>query len=394
MTRPPEIYLNDAATSWPKAPGVVEAVCEAIEMLPGHSERSIGEHAHFPGRLPAGQVVRECRTRLALRLGVANPERVIFPTSVTHALNLALWGMALTLSPSDRVITSVAEHNSVLRPLRHAARLRGFDIRTVGLDGDLSLSFAQFADELAGGAALVVLTHASNVTGRIYPVERFFRLAKEAGAVTLLDASQSMGHVPISPADLFADMVAFPGHKGLRGPVGVGVLYVSPGIDLAQVFVGGTGGWSDVFFQPEEMPVRLEAGTPNLPVIAGLNQALCWHEKEGEEAIRREEGLAAMLRQGLRAVPGLRIFDDVPGARYSPVVSFKVEGKGVEETGRALVQEHGIVCRAGLHCAPLIHAYLGTPGEGTVRFSVSGFNTGEEIDRTLQAVRAVALKGC
>jgi len=329
---------------------------------------------------------------VAALLGVREATRVVLVSGVTHALNVALWGIGLTLPRGARIITSVAEHNAVLRPLRHLAKWRrDLRISLLELDADGGFDEAAFARLLTEQTALVALIHASNVTGRVYDVAPLFARAKAAGAITLLDASQTMGHLPVHPHELHADLVAFTGHKGLRGPVGTGGLYVSPGIELEPVFVGGTGQLSDVYYQPEMMPMRLEAGTPNTPAIAGLTAALRWREREGEAFIRREEINAEKLREGLRAISGVQIYDDVPGARYTPVVSIRLTDLPVAATGQRLYDEYGIICRTGLHCAPLMHRALGTAPAGTVRFSLSGFTTEAEIDHALTAVRRLAV---
>lgn len=383
-------YFNDAATSWPKAPGVAEAVYRAIDQPPVNPGRDGGKFEVLADRCPLGPAVRECRSRLALHLGVPTPTRIGLCNSVTHALNLAIWGIGLTLPRGVEVITSVAEHNSVLRPLRHLQKWHDVKITTIDLDAQDMFDMHTFDRALAQGAAFVILSHASNITGHLYDVAPLFARAKAAGAITLLDASQTMGHVPVHPKELHADLVAFPGHKGLRGPVGVGGLYVAPDIELEPVFVGGTGGQSALEYQPEEMPTRLEAGTPNTPAIAGLNAALRWHEQEGETFIRTERLRADQLRQGLREIPGVRLYDDHPEAEYVPVLSFRLDGLSVEEAGQRFMDEYHIICRTGLHCAPLMHQALGTFPEGTIRFSVSGFTTEEEIHYVLESVRQLA----
>ena len=290
------MYLNNAATGWPRAPGVVEAVAEALSAPPAHPGRAAGRVADFRS---------ECRARTAALLGVGDPTRIVLTTHATHALNLAIRG--LDLPPGARVVTTVTEHNSVLRPLNHLRAERGLRITIVGLDAGGAIDTAAFAAALAQQPALVAINHASNVTGHIADVGPLFARAKDAGATTLLDASQSLGHVPIQPDSLGADLIAFTGHKGLHGPPGVGGLYVAPHIELAQVYVGGTGVRSDLELHPAEMPTRLEAGTPNIPALAGFAAALRWHEVNAAQSRRRETELARRLRSGLRGVLGVEI---------------------------------------------------------------------------------------
>ena len=235
-----------------------------------------------------------------------------------------------------------------------------------------------------------MLNHASNVTGRIQDVRPLFARAHEHGAVTLLDASQTLGHVPVHPESLGADLVAFTGHKALRGPPGTGGLYVSPAVDLEQVIVGGTGVRSDLEFHPPEMPMRLEAGTPNLPAFPGLAVALRWHAVAGRSFQEKEQVVARKLMDGLEGIEGIQIMDHDRQAGRVPIVSFRSGGWTVGDCGYALAHSFGIIFRTGLHCAPLIHAAIGSAPDGTIRFSPSGFTTEEEIDSVLGAVKTLA----
>jgi selenocysteine lyase/cysteine desulfurase len=325
---------------------------------------------------------------LARLLGAAAPERVVFTPGATQALNLAILGLGLRRG--EHVITSVTEHNSVLRPLAHLTDRAGIQVTEIGLDEHGDVDAEGFGLALLESPRLVVLNHASNVTGRVNDVGPLFRQAKAAGAVTLLDASQSLGHWPVNAPELGADMVAFTGHKGLRGPAGTGGLYVAEPLELEPLLVGGTGVRSDLRRQPGDMPARLEAGSPNVPALAGLNAALCWLEAEGQAFAERAARLTEALRQGLREIPGVHLFDYTPAAGRLGVVSFRVDGWEVEETGYALEQSFGIACRAGLHCAPRIHAAIGSAPLGTVRFSPSGATTEAEIAQALAAVRRLA----
>jgi len=373
------IYLNNAASAWPRAPGVIEAVTACLARMPEHPGRSA--HAEFdaPG---------ECRTRLAKMLGSDRPERIVLTQHATHALNLAILGLGL--KPGDEVVTSVTEHNSMLRPLARLEDALDLHITLVGMAADGTLDEDAFEQALRRSPRLVAINHASNVTGRIQPVAAMLARAQQAGAVTLLDASQSLGHLPVDVRELNADLIAFTGHKGLRGPAGTGGLFVAPGLDLEQVVVGGTGIRSDLRLHPPEMPTRLEAGTPNVPALAGLAAALRWHEKHHGQFCTVEEARAEQMRAGLRNIPRVRLFGDSSGAPKLGIVSFRVDGWEVEETGFVLAESFGIVCRTGLHCAPLIHVALGSAPDGTVRFSPSGATTEAEIEQALAAVRRLA----
>jgi cysteine desulfurase / selenocysteine lyase len=383
------VYLNNAATAWPRAPGVTDQVRHFLEEIPDHPGRGI--HLQSCDPLHDHDPLTECRERIASLLSVRDPGRVALCSNATHALNLALLGQ--DWDTITRVITSVTEHNSVLRPLAHIRKKHPFDLLVIGLDGKGALDRTAFDASLEQGADLVVLNHASNVTGRIQDVRPLFERAKSGGAVTILDASQTLGHVPVHPESLCADLVAFTGHKALRGPPGTGGLYVSPAMELEQVFCGGTGTRSDLEFHPPEMPMRLEAGTPNIPAFAGLAAALRWHGHQGNAARQREQERAERLRDGLGGIPQVQIMDPVRDAGRVPIVSFLINGWPVQDCGYVLTNSFTIICRTGLHCAPLIHAAIGSAPEGTVRFSPSGFTTEEEIGYTLDAVRMLAKKG-
>ena len=388
------IYLNNAAEGWPKAPGVAAAVARAMEQPPFSPGRVAG-HAAAPAA--------ECRQRIANLLGVPDPRRVVLSASATHALNLAIHGLLThglladglgTHSSARRspavVITTVTEHNSVLRPLFLMERKQQARIITVGLDASGCLDSAAFERALSERPRLVAINHASNVTGRINCVERWFALAKDAGAVTLLDASQTVGHIPVLPSKLSADLVAFPGHKGLHGPAGTGALYVAPEVDLEQIVVGGSGQNSQSRSHPADMPERLEAGTANGPGLAGLAAALAWHAVNGEDFRQREKQAGRCLRDGLRSIPKVRLFDDAPEWERLSLVPFLVQGWPVDEVGLTLLESFGIVCRTGLHCAPLMHEAIGTMAEGTIRLSASGFNTDVEVQTAVASVARLA----
>jgi selenocysteine lyase/cysteine desulfurase len=278
----------------------------------------------------------------------------------------------------------------MLRPLTRLEAQMGLRLTVLGLAPDGTLDDDAFEQALTREPRLVALNHASNVTGQVLPVAGLFARAQRAGAVTLLDASQSLGHVPVDAGALHADMIAWTGHKGLRGPAGIGGLYVREGLELEQVIVGGTGVRSDLRLHPGEMPTRLEAGTPNVPALAGLDAALRWGEERGEAFEAVAAARTAQLRAGLKQIPAVRLFDGGEEAPGIGVVSFRMERWPVEETGYVLAESFGIVCRTGLHCAPLIHAAIGSAPEGTVRFSPSGATTEQDIDEAITAVRRMA----
>ena len=267
------IYLNNAATGWPRAQNVIKAVSDTMEHQPSSSGRVTGE---------SDTIINECRKQVAKMLDISDPSRIVLTVNATHALNLAIHG--LNLGNTDHIITTVLEHNSVLRPINHLKeKYPGLRISIISLDNNGDLDYDKFSQALSEEPSVVVINHASNVTGRIYDVSGLLFEAKKAGAITVLDATQTVGAIPVNPVRLNADLVAFTGHKALHGPPGTGVLYVSPELELKQVYVGGTGIRSDLALHPPEMPLRLEAGTPNSPALAGLYAALKWHEKKGNQ---------------------------------------------------------------------------------------------------------------
>ena len=325
-------------------------------------------------------------------MGVQDSRNIALAEHATHALNVAIRGHVAGLHSSGPVhaVTSVTEHNSVLRPLRHLEADGRVRLTIVPLAADGSIDEVAYTAALKDGAKLVVLNHSSNVTGRPNDVARLFAMAQEAGAVTLLDASQSIGHAIVDVGDLQADMVAVTGHKGLHGPPGTGALYVSPGVGLEPLIVGGSGSRSDLPLHPTDMPQRLEAGTPNVPAFEGLAVALDWIGSREPLFLEQERRLGRMLADGLRSIAGVTVYGGTDDEVDSSIASFRVEGWDVFETAYVLEASFGIMCRAGLHCAPLMHQALGTWPEGTVRYSVSGFTTEDDVLAGLDAVAVVA----
>ncbi|MCD6218217.1 aminotransferase class V-fold PLP-dependent enzyme [bacterium] len=374
-----KIYMNNAATSWPKAPGVAKAVFDELEQPSVHSTRTTSK---------TKGILDECRETLAGMLDVDDPNCIVLTANATQSLNIAIYG--LCRNGMKRVITTVMEHSSVIRPLYHRAESGGFEILIVGLDSGGAFDASQFDKLLESKPDLVAMCHASNVTGRINDIAPFFKKAKDAGAITLLDASQTLGHIPVHPKEMFADVVAFTGHKGLLGPAGTGGLYVSPEIELARIFVGGTGTCTEDRFHPEEMPIRLEAGTPNLPGFAGLLTSLKWMESDIEDFHETEKQNAKRMWDGIAEIPGVHVFDNNKVIDRMPLVSFRIGGVTVEDAGHILDSEYGIICRTGMHCAPLIHKAIGSSPEGTLRLSVSGFTTADEVEYVIDAVRRIA----
>ncbi len=380
------IYLDHAATSFPKPPEVSEAIAELLAHRAGNPGRS--GHALA---LAAQAAVADTRRQLAAFFGVRDPSRVVFTLNATDALNTALWGL---LRPGDRVVTTSLEHNAVVRPLSALAE-RGVAVTRVPCGPDGALDPDDLARALeAAPTRLVAMTHASNVCGTILPVREAARLAHRHGALLLVDAAQTAGVLPIDVVDMGIDLLAFPGHKGLLGPTGTGGLYVSPEVRLSPMRQGGTGTASEEERQPEALPEALEAGTVNTVGIAGLGAALRVVQARGLARIRAHEAaLTTRLLAGLRETPGVRVHGPADPGRQVAVVSITAEGWEPVDLGAALDSAFAIAVRPGLHCAPVAHRTLGTFPRGTLRLS-PGFTTTEvEIDEALAALRALAAAG-
>lgn len=367
------IYFNNAATSYPKPKEVIVAVTLCLKNLPISPGRS-----GMKGNCP----INICRSLIARLLDVENSSNIALCGNATAALNTAVWG--LPLKPKDRIIVTAAEHNSLLRPVFHRAKAQGLSVEVIPVDSQGRPLFQAFKDCIqAGGVKLTALNHSSNVTGAVTDPTPFFQLAKKAGAFTLLDASQTMGAVPVNAGSMYADMIAWTGHKSLLGPQGTGGLYVSESIKLDPFVTGGTGVRSDLLYQPEDMPMRLESGTPNIAAFAGLAAALELKKsyKSNGKALR----LIQQLEDGLKSINKVKLIE-VQGER-TPILSFLLEGWDVDEAGYVLHESFGIICRTGLHCAPLIHKYINSSSKGCIRFSLSDFNTEEETEYAVKSIK-------
>lgn len=380
MTTP--IYFDHAATSWPKPDAVVAAVCEQLRQGGGNPGRS----GHRMS-IAASRVVMRARECVAQFLGVSDPSRVAFAPHATHALNLAMYGL---LRPGDHVVTTSLEHNSVMRPLRDLESA-GVAVSVVPCDahGVLDLEAARRA--MTRETRLVVATHASNVTGTIMPIEALARLAHAHGALMLVDAAQTAGALPINIGATGIDLLAFTGHKGLMGPTGTGGLYVREGVPLRPLVRGGTGSDSAHERQPDFMPDAFESGTCHIEGLAGLGAAVEFITDVGLDAIRaHEQSLVARFLGRASEVPGLIVYGPPNVADRTGVISVNLQSASPSEVGLVLDETFGIMVRVGLHCAPAAHATIGTMPTGTVRFSVGWFNTLDQVDRAIEALRDTA----
>lgn len=373
------LYLDNAATSWPKPPSVYDAVKHALEEIGA----SPGRAAHRMAR-EAAHVVEGARRKVAGLLGIRDPERVVFTKNATESINVVLKGW---LRPGDRVLMSSMEHNSVARPLK-ALEAEGVRVEVVPCRGGGMLDLEWLNQAMNPPPRLIVLLHASNVNGALLPVTEVSRICDDHGVPFMLDAAQTAGLLPIDVETLKLGMLACSGHKALLGPPGVGILYVRPGLEVHPLMEGGTGSRSEDLRHPDTCPDRFESGTGNLPGIAGLAAGIEFILERGQGTILAHElHMAAMLETALAGLPGVRVLQ--PANRGTGVVSFTVENLNPSDIGAILDKGFDIAVRTGLHCAPLAHRTLSTFPEGTVRVSPGYATTEADIDYLVQAVSSI-----
>ena len=375
------IYLDNAATTLRKPAGVIEAVVTAMQTA-GNAAR--GAHG---ASLGAAGTVYDTRCKLAALFGCPRPDHVAFSANATGALNVAIYGL---LGPGDHAISTDLEHNSVLRPL-YDLEERGMGLDFVPADRRGCVRYEDFEALMKPNTKAVVCTHASNLTGNLLDVKRIAEIAHRHGAYLIVDAAQTAGSFPIDMTDMGVDVLCFAGHKGLLGPQGTGGLCVRPGVELRPLLRGGSGVQSHNRRQPSQYPTRLEAGTLNGHGIAGLGAALDYLERQGVEKLyRREHALMTQLYEGVSVIEGVTVYGDFSAKDRAAIVALNVRDLDSSMVADALYTDFGIAVRAGAHCAPRMHAALGTTEQGTVRFSLSPFNTEEEIAAAVEAVRAIA----
>ncbi len=370
------IYLDNAATSFPKPPQVISAMTKALT-----------EQGANPGRgghqlsLAAGRTVEKCREAAAELLGVPRAERVIFTRNCTESLNIAILGM---LHRGDEVICSHGEHNAVMRPLERFVSRGEITVKVLRPDKQGLLSPDTLRRAITRQTALVICCHASNVTGVIQPAKELGAVCRERGVPFLVDAAQTAGILDVTLDGLNADIIAMPGHKGLMGPHGTGLLALREGVDPEPLILGGTGSASESVRQPEMLPDRYESGTVNLPGIAGLAEGIAFVARQREALHRYETALNDRLRKQLAQIPGLRVLGDESAPRVG-ITAVVPEGGDSAALADAL-DATGVAVRGGLHCAPAMHSYLGTLKSGAVRFAPGPYNTEREIDDTAALV--------
>jgi cysteine desulfurase / selenocysteine lyase len=378
------LYFDNAATTWPKPPETLQAMIRYQETVGG----SPGRSAHRLS-IEAARIVYDTREAVAEIFGIDDPFRVAFTKNATEGLNIAIQGL---LKPGDHCVTSGMEHNSVMRPLR-AMEAKGVDISVVPCQTDGTLNPADVEAAIGPRTRLIVLIHASNITGTLMPIREVGTIARRHGIPLLVDAAQTAGALPIDVAAMNIDLLAFTGHKSLFGPQGTGGIYIRKGLDeqIAPLMMGGTGSRSEFEEQPDFMPDKYESGTQNAIGLAGLRAGIGFIRSVGVEAIRQKEMvLTKAFLNGAGALPGVCLYGPREVEKRTAVVSFNIEGMVPSETAMRLDEDYGILCRPGLHCAPLAHRTAGTFPQGTVRFSFGYYNTIEQVQTALRAIEEIS----
>lgn len=380
------IYLDNAATSFPKP----ACVYEAMDRYHREVGVAVGRGAYRQAVELQGEVDR-CRQRLAQLFNAESPQQIVFTFNGTDSLNLAIQGV---LRPGDHVVTSVLEHNSVLRPLHELERAGTIELTLIPVGESGVVSPEDFRQALRPHTRLIALTQASNVTGIIQPCAEVGQIARAAGVLYLVDAAQTAGHLPIDVRALSADLLACPGHKALLGPLGTGLLYIRPGLEseLRSLRQGGTGTRSEDEFQPASLPDKYEAGNHNAPGLVGLSAAVKWRLDQPSGAIQTHEtAMLEHLLAGLKTIPGVEIHGPQTAAGRVGVVSLSVADQDPQIVATLLDQVAQVQVRSGLHCAPGAHRSLGTLERGgTIRLSVGAFTSISDLDVALDALRQIA----
>jgi cysteine desulfurase family protein len=377
------VYLDNAATTREKPLQVLKAMSlymQRVSASPGRSAHRLA--------VEAGRMLFETREALAELLGVEDSSRIIFTPNATYAINLALYGI---LKKGDHVVTSSMEHNSVMRPLRHLQKVRNLKITRVPANRAGESKPEQFKESLTPKTRLIVAVHASNVVGTLTPVEQIAEIAAEKKIPLLVDAAQTAGAYPLNISQTGITLLAFTGHKALFGPQGIGGLYIAAEIDLEPLIRGGTGSNSEYEEQPEFLPDKFESGTLNAVGIAGLGAAVKFILRETVEKIRKQEiELTGALLERLRKIPRLTVYGTKDPLKQTPIVSVNIRRIPCSDVALILDREFNIAVRAGLQCAPAAHKTIGTFPDGTVRISLSYFNTPGDVDAVAAALDEVS----
>ena len=380
------VYLDNAATSWPKPAGVLPAMQDYLENCGG----SPGRAGHGKA-LAAARMVYEVRDALATLFNAPSPDRLIFTKNATEAINLLLFGF---LNSGDHVIVSSMEHNAVMRPLREL-ETRGVRLSVAPCDGCGRLDPDTVRRSLRPDTRLILVLHASNITGTLLPIGEIAAVARAAGVRFAVDVAQTAGVCPIDMQAVGIDFLAFTGHKSLGGPQGTGGLALGADADIRPLMFGGTGSASESEIQPDFLPDKLESGTLNAVGIAGLGAAVADLAQFGvANVLAHDQKLIGLFRDGLREIPGVEVYGSANPREAAGVLSLNIGDLPCEEVGVRLERDFGILTRTGLHCAPAAHRTLGTFGRGAVRFSVSRFSTEADIQSALAAVAQLARSRC
>ncbi len=380
------IYLDNAATAWPKPESVYKFMVEFYQRCGVNPGRS-----GFDLAIEAGNIVEDLRKRLTKFFGgdPETPERLCFAYNATDALNLIIWGL---LCPGDHVVTTNLEHNSVIRPINHLVRDHGIEATYVPFDSQGFVDPDAIKAAIKKNTRLVVVNHGSNVLGTVQPLKEIGRVCREAGVLFAVDTSQTAGVIPINMKEMNVDIIAFTGHKALMGCTGIGGLCVRKDVEIRQTRAGGTGVDSINPYHLERYPYRLEYGTPNMVGIAALWAGQEWIDQIGIEHIHSQEmRLARRLVAGFREIEDIRIYCCESLDNHLSTVTMNVEGMDAANVGTWLDVDYNVATRTGLHCAPLVHQQIGTVAiKGAVRFSIGPFNTEGHIDHAVNAVAEIA----
>lgn len=375
------IYFDNAATTLQKPQAVIDAVVRGLTTF-GNPGRGVHDAA-----LEASRAAYDARCALAELFGGVDPSRIAFTANATQSLNTALKG---TLCPGDHVITTALEHNSVLRPL-YELEEAGVELTILPADRLGRIRYEDFEENIRENTRLIVCTHGSNLTGNLLDIGRIGAIAKQHGVLFAVDASQTAGVFPIDVKKQGIDLLCFTGHKGLLGPQGTGGLYVREGVEVRPLLTGGSGVQSHSKRHPAQMPTALEAGTLNTHGLAGLNAGVRYLLETGLDTVRQKElDLMWAFYEGIKDIPGITVYGDFSRRERCPIVSLNVRDYDSSQVSDALFAEYGIATRPGAHCAPLLHDALGTGRQGAVRFSFSHYNTMEEIQTAISALKEIA----
>jgi len=375
------IYMDNAATTMRKPQEVIDAVVGAM-----NSMGNAGRGAHSAS-LSASRVIYNTREALARFFGAESPKQIVFTNNSTESLNIAIKGL---LEPGDHVVTTMLEHNSVLRPLYEMEK-KGVSLTIVKSNLKGTISYEEIEEAVQENTKAIICTNASNLTGNYVDVKRIGEIAKKKGVLLVVDASQTAGVYPIHVREMHIDVLCFTGHKSLLGPQGTGGLYVREGVGLKPLKSGGSGVLTYSKEHPADMPTALEAGTLNGHGIAGLGAAIEYLEREGIDNIREKE-LQHMWHfyNGVKNIPGVKVYGDFETEVRCPVVTINIADYDSSEVSDELLMTYGISTRPGAHCAPLMHEALGTVEQGAVRFSFSHYNTEEEVETAIAAIKELA----